>query len=65
MLKIKDLRVEIEGKDVVIGMLQSIAKEKYDIDIFREFGLVIFDEAHHAPSKFFSQALPLISCKKT
>ena len=62
---IQQNRVEIEGKDVVIGMLQSIAKEKYDLDIFREFGMVIFDEAHHAPSKFFSKALPLISCKKT
>ena len=58
-------KVDTEGKDVVIGMLQSIAKEKYDLDIFRDFGLVIFDEAHHAPSKFFSRALPLISCKKT
>ena len=46
-------------------MLQSIAKEKYDLDIFRDFGLVVFDEAHHAPSKFFSKALPIISCKKT
>jgi superfamily II DNA or RNA helicase len=58
-------KVDVEGKDVVIGMLQSIAKEKYDLDIFRDFGLVIFDEAHHAPSKFFSKALPIISCKKT
>ena len=58
-------KVEAEDKDVVIGMLQSIAKEKYDFDIFRDFGLVIFDEAHHAPSKFFSKALPIISCKKT
>jgi superfamily II DNA or RNA helicase len=46
-------------------MIQSIAKEKYDVDIFRDFGLVIFDEAHHAPSKYFSRALPLIACKKT
>lgn len=58
-------KIDTEGKDVVIGMLQSIAKEKYDLDIFRDFGLVIFDEAHHAPSKFFSKALPIISCKKT
>ena len=58
-------KVETEDKDIVIGMLQSIAKEKYDFGIFREFGLVIFDEAHHAPSKFFSKALPIISCKKT
>jgi len=46
-------------------MLQSIAKDKYDTDIFRDFGLVIFDEAHHAPSKYFSRALPIIACKKT
>ena len=45
-------------------MLQSIAKDKYDQDIFKEFGLIIFDEAHHAPSKYFSRALPIISSKK-
>ena len=56
---------ECDDKDVVIGMLQSIAKEKYDFGLFRDFGLVIFDEAHHAPSKFFSKALPVIACKKT
>ena len=62
---IQQNKVDIEGKQIVIGMLQSIAKDKYDQDIFRNFGLVIFDEAHHAPSKYFSQALPIISCKKT
>ena len=62
---IQQNKIDVDGKDVVIGMLQSIAKEKYDQDIFRDFGLVIFDEAHHAPSKFFSRALPIISCKKT
>ena len=29
-------KIDTEGKDVVIGMLQSIAKEKYDLDIFRD-----------------------------
>lgn len=62
---IQQNKIDIDDKDVVIGMLQSIAREKYDNDIFREFGLVIFDEAHHAPSKFFSRALPIICCKKT
>ena len=57
--------MDVDGKDIVIGMIQSIAKEKYDPDIFRDFGLVIFDEAHHAPSKYFSRALPLIAAKKT
>jgi superfamily II DNA or RNA helicase len=58
-------KIDIDEKQIVIGMLQSIAKDKYDQDIFKDFGLVIFDEAHHAPSKYFSQALPIISCKKT
>jgi len=62
---IQQNKIDIEDKDVVIGMLQSIAKDKYDNDIFKDFGFVIFDEAHHAPSKFFSKALPIISCKKT
>ena len=62
---IQQNKVETEGKHFVIGMLQSIAKEKYDSNIFTDFGLVIFDEAHHAPSKYFSRALPMISCKKT
>ena len=62
---IQQNKVEVDGKDLVIGMLQSIAKEKYDSDIFRDFGLVIFDEAHHAPSQYFSKALPLIATKLT
>jgi superfamily II DNA or RNA helicase len=57
--------IDIENKSIVIGMLQSIAKDKYDPVIFKDFGLVIFDEAHHAPSRYFSRALPIISCKKT
>jgi superfamily II DNA or RNA helicase len=57
-------KIDIKDKDIVIGMLQSIAKEKYDDSIFKDFGLVIFDEAHHAPSQYFSKALPLIACKK-
>jgi superfamily II DNA or RNA helicase len=56
--------IDIDDKQIVIGMLQSISKDKYTPDVFKDFGLVIFDEAHHAPSKYFSQALPIINCKK-
>ena len=62
---IQQNKIDVDGKDIVIGMLQSISKDKYDSDIFKDFGLVIFDEAHHAPSQYFSKALPLIACKKT
>jgi superfamily II DNA or RNA helicase len=57
--------IEIEGNDIVIAMLQSIAKEKYDKNIFNDFGMVIFDEAHHAPSQYFSKVLPIINCEIT
>ena len=56
-------KIEIEGCDIVIGMLQSISKDKYTPELFDNFGLVIFDEAHHASSKHFSKALPIISTK--
>ena len=62
---IRQNKIDIDGKDIVIGMLQSISKEKYDEELFSDFGLVIFDEAHHAPSKYFSRALPIIACKYT
>jgi superfamily II DNA or RNA helicase len=62
---IQQNKIDIEGKNIVIGMLQSIAKDKYDSDIFRNFGLVIFDEAHHAPSEYFSRVLPIIASKIT
>ena len=62
---IQQNKVDIENKQFVVGMLQSIAKDKYDSDIFSDFGLIIFDEAHHAPSEYFSKALPIISCKKS
>ena len=62
---IQQNKIDIDGKQIVIGMLQSIAKDKYDTEIFKDFGLVIFDEAHHAPSEYFSRALPIIACKKT
>lgn len=62
---IQQNKIDVEGKDFVVGMLQSIAKDKYDDEIFSDFGLIIFDEAHHAPSEYFSKALPLISCKRS
>ena len=59
---IQQNKIEVEDMDIVVGMLQSIARDKYDSDIFMDFGFIIFDEAHHAPSEYFSRALPIISC---
>ena len=36
--------IDIEGKDIVIGMLQSLSMKDYDIELFKSFGLTIVDE---------------------
>ena len=36
--------VDIEGKDIVIAMLQSLSMKDYDIKLFKSFGLTIVDE---------------------
>ncbi len=62
---IRQDKVDVQGKDVVIGMLQSIAMKDYDEDIFNDFGLVIYDEVHHVASKIYSQALLKTSAEYT
>ena len=48
--------VDVEGKDIVIGMIQSLCKKDYG-DLFKQFGLVICDEAHRTGAKEFCNAL--------
>ena len=53
-------QIDIENKDVVIGMLQSICSRDYGEKIMGQFDLVIFDECHHMSSREFSKALTKI-----
>jgi superfamily II DNA or RNA helicase len=53
-------KIDITGKDIVIGMLQSISMKEYDTEIFKSFPFVIFDECHHLAAKTFSKALKKI-----
>lgn len=55
--KIQGETIDIENKDIVLGMLQSISMKTYPIEIFQEFGLTIIDETHHIGAEVFSQAL--------
>ena len=48
---------DVEGKDIVLGMLQSLSMKNYAKDAFTSFGLTIIDECHHIPSQVFSRAL--------
>lgn len=52
---IKQSKVDVTDKDFVIASLQSLAMRDYDIDIFKQFGLVIIDEVHHLGAEVFSR----------
>jgi superfamily II DNA or RNA helicase len=54
---------EIEGKDVVIAMLQTLSMKDIPIATFKPLGLVIVDECHHIASEVFVQALPKVTSK--
>jgi hypothetical protein len=63
--KIQGKVIDIINKDVVIGMVQSISMKDYEDNVFKEFGLVIFDEVHHYGSRIFSRALMKTATKYT
>jgi superfamily II DNA or RNA helicase len=56
-------KVDIEDKDIVVGMLQTIALKDHQPNTFSKFGLVIVDECHHIASQAFSQAVPKLTSK--
>ena len=55
--------IDIDGKDVVIGMLQSLSMKEYEKDLFNGFGLTIIDETHHVCTRTFSKMLMKINTK--
>lgn len=57
--------VQVEGSDVVIAMLQSLARVEYPDSLFEDFGLAIFDEIHNTSSRVFSKVLSKLCCKYT
>jgi superfamily II DNA or RNA helicase len=61
--KIQGKTIDIDDKDIVIGMIQSISMKSYEMNTFDSFGFVILDEAHRCPSREFSKSLQKINCK--
>jgi len=55
--KIQGTVQDIEGKDIVIGMIQTMYNREFDSDFFSPFGLTIIDEVHRIGSEEFSKTL--------
>ena len=61
--RIQGSKIDIEDKDIVIGMIQSISMKNYEMNTFDSFGMTILDEAHRVPSREFSKALAKINSR--
>jgi superfamily II DNA or RNA helicase len=48
---------DIEDKDIVLGMIQSLSMKEYPPSVFESFGFTIIDEVHHISSEVFSNTL--------
>jgi superfamily II DNA or RNA helicase len=55
--KIQGPIVDVQDKDIVLCMLQSLISKDYEQSIFDDFGLTIIDEVHHISSEVFSNSL--------
>lgn len=54
---IRQNKVDVANKDIVIGMLQSLSVKSYEDSVFQGFGFTVIDETHHICTKTFSCAL--------
>jgi superfamily II DNA or RNA helicase len=59
---IQGQKFDIEDKDIVIGMLQSLSMKEYELNAFDSINFLIIDECHHISSKVFSKALRRLNC---
>lgn len=55
--KIQGTKFDIENKDIVIGMIQTMYNRPYATHTFASFGLTIIDEVHRVGSEEFSKTL--------
>ena len=55
--KIQGPTFDINNKDIVIGMIQTLYDKEYSANTFSSFGLTIVDEVHRIGSEQFSRTL--------
>jgi superfamily II DNA or RNA helicase len=60
---IKQKKCKVIGKDIVIATIQTLARRDYEA--YKDFGFVIYDEAHHVSARYYSKALMKLNCKYT
>lgn len=61
--KIQQNTIDVQGKDIVLSMVQSLSKKEYPEDTFDEFGLAVFDECHHLGAEVFHKCMSKVQTK--
>ena len=61
--KIQQNTIDIENKDIVLAMVQSLSMKEYEPEVFSSFGLAVFDECHHLGAEVFHKAMQKVSSK--
>ena len=61
--KIQRDTVDIEDKDIVLAMVQSLSMKEYEENVFESFGLAVFDECHHLGAEVFHKSMIKVASK--
>ena len=59
--KIQQDTIDVEGKDIVLAMVQSVSVKEYPKEVFDQFGLAIFDECHHLGAEVFFKSMQKVA----
>jgi len=63
--KIQQSTIDIQDKDIVLAMVQSLSMKEYPKDTFSSFGLSIYDECHHLGAEVFHKSMVKVATKYT
>ena len=58
-------KIDVEDKDIVIAMLQSLARIDYPDSLFKDYQITVLDEIHNTSSRIFSKILFKLCSKYT
>ena len=61
--KIQQDTLDVEGKDIVLAMVQSVSVKDYPKEVFEQFGLAVFDECHHLGAEVFFKSMRKVASK--
>ena len=55
--------MDVDGKDIVLAMVQSVSVKDYPKEVFEQFGLAVFDECHHLGAEVFFKSMRKVASK--